>query len=159
MRNVIFILLLVIRSLYAGTISEKDHPEIYCLSEAIYFEARGSSYADRAAVADVIMNRVESKKFPHTVCGVVRQAKMYNGYPVKNKCQFSYFCDGKSDDMLDLDSKHKAQLLAYNVIRFRRFRGITEGATFYHAVYVKPYWAKSFRLTGTIGSHKFYTEY
>jgi len=119
--------------------------QIYCLAEAIYFESRGSSLADQAAVADVILNRVESSRYPDTICKVVHQYK-----------QFSYYWDGKSDRMLDLDAKASATLLAVQVAKFGRFRGISEGSLFYHASYINPYWAKAYQLVGTIGQHKYY---
>ena len=118
---------------------------IKCLSMTIYHEARGSSLADQAAVADVVLNRVESSRYPNTVCGVVKQ-----------KHQFSFYWDGLSDRMRDIDSAKSAYLLAHQVLNEGRFRGVSEGSLFYHATYILPYWAKSFDLVGTIGSHKYY---
>ena len=142
--------LLLATSLFASS-------QIDCLTEAIYFEARGSSYADQAAVADVILNRVESSRYPNTVCKVVHQAKLWKGNPIRNKCQFSYFCDGRSDSMKDLDAYESAKLLAVQVLVFKAYRGLTEGSLFYYADYIKPpYWAKSYQFVSTIGSHKFY---
>jgi spore germination cell wall hydrolase CwlJ-like protein len=120
--------------------------DVYCLTEAIYFEARGSSYADQAAVADVILNRVDSKHYPDTICEVVHQYK-----------QFSYYWDGKSDRMLDRDAKASANLLAVQMLVHGTYRGLTENSLLYHANYVNPYWAKHYRFVGTIGAHKFYT--
>lgn len=152
------LLLLIPLFLFSETkLTTKDEaPELYCLSEAIYFEARGSSYADQIAVADVILNRVKSTSYPNTVCKVVHQGRYWKGNPIRHQCQFSYFCDGRSDTPQDLDAWLNAQYIAYQMINHNRFRGITEGATHYHATYVKPYWAKHFELVGTIGKHVFY---
>ena len=133
--------------------------ELKCLQQNIYFEARGSSLADQAAVADVVLNRVESDKYPDTICKVVRQAKLWKGNPIKNQCQFSWYCDGKSDKMTNRDSAESAYLIAYQMLNHKRFRGIAEGADHYHATYIKPYWAKSFNLVGTIGKHVYYKAY
>jgi spore germination cell wall hydrolase CwlJ-like protein len=131
--------------------------QIECLTLAIYFEARGSNLADQAAVADVILNRVESSRYPNTICKVVKQGRYWKGNPIKHQCQFSFWCDGKSDRMLDLDAKASATLLAVQVAKFSKFRGISEGATHYFANYIeKPYWAKNMYLVGTIGAHKYY---
>lgn len=155
----LLLVLLITLSLYGSDFyTEQDNPQAYCLSEAIYFEARGSSLADQAAVADVILNRVSSSKYPNNVCSVVRQAKLWKSNPIRNQCQFSYYCDGKSDRMTDLDAKANAQWLAIQVLVFGKFRGITENATMYHADYVNPYWAPHMQLVGTIGRHIFYRE-
>lgn len=123
----------------------------------IYHEARGSNLADQAAVADVVLNRVTSNKYPNTICKVVQQAVRYSsGQPKRNKCQFSWYCDGKSDNMKDIDAAKRAYYIAHQMINKKRFRGITEGSLNYHATYVDPYWAKSFELVGTIGQHKYY---
>lgn len=139
--------------------------ELKCMQLNIYHEGRSSSLADRYAIADVVMNRVISRKFPNTVCGVVKQAKMSpwwkkvhnKNVPLRNRCQFSWFCDKESDAMLDTDAEESAYLVAYQVLYGGRFRGITEGADHYFAHYIKPpYWSKRMNLVGRIGSHIYY---
>ena len=81
-----------------------DITEAICLATNIYHEARGESYAGKVAVANVTMNRVTSPKFPNTICDVVYQAQTKenwkgNTVPKRNKCQFSWYCDGKSDNI------------------------------------------------------------
>jgi spore germination cell wall hydrolase CwlJ-like protein len=132
-------------------------PEEYCMALNIYYEARGSSFADQVAVADVVLNRVQDTRYPNTVCSVVRQGKKNaDGSMKRNACQFSWYCDGKSDWPRDTDAWVSAQTTAWRIIKFKEFRGITEGATHYHADYVNPRWARTLTLTGTIGVHKFY---
>lgn len=126
--------------------------EQQCLALNIYYEARGSNLADKAAVADVVLNRTLDRRYPSTVCEVV-----HDGYtPGRRDCQFSWYCDGKSDDPQDIDRWVEAQTIAYNMLTYNKFRGITEGATHYHATYVDPYWAGSLQLVGTIGKHIYY---
>jgi spore germination cell wall hydrolase CwlJ-like protein len=140
-----------------GLFTAEDKPEMWCLAQNIYYEARGSNRADRMAVADVVINRVQHTYYPNTICGVVQQGKQYaSGAMIRNKCQFSWYCDGKSDWPKDIDAWVEAQQIAYNMIAFQDARGITEGATHYHADYVKPSWAKDFHLVGRIGVHIFY---
>ena len=137
--------------------SKDQYPQVYCLAQNIYYEARGSNLADRAAVADVVMNRVEDTRYPNTVCEVVKQGKQdRNRNMVRNMCQFSWYCDGKSDIPRDVDLWADAQMLAWNVLYFDKYDGITEGATHYHATYVSPKWAKDMQLVGRIGAHIFY---
>lgn len=137
--------------------SSEAHPEEYCLALNIYHEARGSSYADQIAVADVVLNRVQDRRYPNTVCDVIKQGKKNsNGTMKRHACQFSWYCDGKKDTPLDKDSWVKAQEIAYKIYVFEDFRGITEGATHYHAEYVSPNWIRSLKLVGTIGSHVYY---
>ena len=123
-----------------------------CLALNIYYEARSSNLADKAAVADVVINRSLDRRYPSTICGVVQ-----DGYtPGRRDCQFSWYCDGKADDPQDVDRWVEAQTIAYNMLTYNKFRGITEGATHYHATYVDPYWAGSLQMVGTIGAHIYY---
>ncbi len=144
-----------------------DNPQLQCLALNIYHEARSDNYAGRMAVADVTLNRVEHSRFPDTVCDVVQQAKLSQWHldhgrevPLRHKCQFSWFCDGRGDEPRDEDCWQEAQLLAYNVLVNNELRGITEGATHYHATYVLPKWSKdrNMRLIGRIGAHIFYRQ-
>ena len=77
-------------------------------------------------------------------------------YPVRHMCQFSWYCDGKSDKARDGDAWRRAQVIAYMIHKNRKYRGITEGATHYHATYVSPKWAPELDLVGRIGTHIFY---
>lgn len=130
--------------------------QIECLAKNIYFEARSSNLADMAAVTDVVLNRVYSKDYPNTICKVVHQSRRWQGHVIRNKCQFSWYCDGKTDEPKDTDAWERAKILAFQFYNYDMFRGITEGATMYHATYVKPFWVNRFNLIGTIGKHKYY---
>lgn len=135
----------------------KKHEESHCLAQNIYFEARGSNFADKVAVADVVINRTRDRRYPSTVCDVVRQGKQdSNGNMIRNACQFSWYCDGKSDETPNEDAWEEAILIAWNMLEHNRYRGLTEGATHYHATYVNPQWASSLQLVGRIGAHIFY---
>ena len=154
--------------LYTAT----SQPDIYCLATNIYFEARAESLAGQFAVADVTLNRVNDTRYPDNVCAVVMQAKMKESwktkqhkdlpdedriyYPIRHMCQFSWYCDGKSDTVHDSDAWRRAQTVAYMIYENRKYRGITEGATHYHADYVSPKWAPQLDLVGRIGTHVFY---
>ena len=140
-----------------GLFTAEDKPEMYCLALNIYYESRSSNRADRMAVADVVMNRVKHTYYPNTICEVVHQGKQHaSGAMKRNKCQFSWYCDGRSDKPNNQDAWVEAQMIAYNMIIHKDARGITEGATHYHATYVKPAWARDFALVGRIGEHIFY---
>ena len=80
-------------------------------------------------------------------------------YPIKNKCQFSWYCDGKADEILVKNDNIKwkiAEDIAFNVLAFNKWSGIIGGATHYHATYVSPTWRKQMRLIGRIDDHIFY---
>lgn len=141
---------------YDEIFSSEEYPEGYCLAQNIYFEARGSSFADQIAVADVVINRTKDNRYPNTICKVVKQARLWKGNPIRNQCQYSWFCDGESDKPTDKQAWINAQYIAYKMLEHNEFLGITEGATHYHATYVHPYWVKDFQLIGQIGSHIFY---
>ena len=137
--------------------SEDTHPQEYCLALNIYYESRGSNYADQVAVADVVINRVEDTRYPDSICEVVKQGNKHpNGQMKRNQCQFSWYCDGKADVPTNTDAWISAQQTAWFMIWDKKYRGITEGATHYHANYVSPKWAKELQLVGRIGTHIFY---
>ena len=136
---------------------QDSFPETYCMALNIYYEARGSSMADQIGVSDVVLNRVRDIRYPDNVCEVVMQGRQdSNGNMIRNACQFSWYCDGKADTPKDQDAWISAQTLAWRIMKFGEFRGLTEGATHYHAHYVNPRWARDLTLTGSIGVHKFY---
>ncbi len=121
-----------------------------CLTEALYFEARSETLEGQFAVGEVILNRVDSQKFPNSVCGVVGQ-----GAPRLNKCQFSYNCDGKAEYFSEALAYARSGKLA-KLLLDGRARVLTGGATYYHASSVSPSWARSFTKTAQIGKHIFY---
>lgn len=148
---------------YAQETNEADviekYKQAHCLAQNIYFEARGSNFADKVSVADVVLNRAQDRRYPETVCGVVSQGRQdSSGNMIRNQCQFSWYCDGKSDIPEDEDAWEEAMLIAWNMIHRGRYRGLTEGATHYHATYVKPDWAEDFQLVGRIGDHIYYRQ-
>ncbi len=124
-----------------------------CLSEALYFEARGESVKGQFGVAEVILNRVDSRSFPNTVCKVVNQGTG-NG---KYRCQFSYNCDGKSERISEPKAYQRVAKIATIMLNGEP-RVLTKGATYYHTTSVNPSWAKKFDQTALIGVHKFYRD-
>ena len=121
-----------------------------CLAQAIYFEARGEPFEGRMAVAQVIRNRVADRRYPNDVCGVVFQ----NAHR-RHACQFSFACDGRSDEPRDMTAWRDAVDLA-KLVNEGGLRDLTSAATHYHADYVAPDWGKAFDATVTIGRHLFY---
>ncbi|NEY90685.1 cell wall hydrolase [Tabrizicola oligotrophica] len=119
-----------------------------CLTKALYFEARGESLKGQFAVAEVILNRVDSPKYPATVCGVVEQGG-------QGGCQFSYTCDGARDVMADRQAADIAGRIA-RVMLDGAPRTLTYGATHFHTRAVTPAWSRRFERTASIGAHMFY---
>lgn len=139
--------------LYDGLADVKAVPaaEKRCLAQAIYYEARNQTSAGQMAVADVVLNRVDSDIYPDTVCGVV-----YQGSDREIGCQFSFTCDGSLDRPVDVMAMKDAQKLATAVLSGLRVE-LTRGAYNYHAKYVAPYWAPRLHKTAEIDDHVFYT--
>ena len=125
----------------------------------MYHEAKNQSMLGQLAVGQVVMNRVEDKRFPDNVCDVVTEAVTYKGTdkPVLHKCQFSWYCDGQKDEP-EFDSKEwwDAKEYASIVLSGTIILDVTEGATHYHATYVRPAWAKTKTKTTRIDRHIFY---
>ena len=139
--------------------------DTYCMALNIYHESRSENLAGKFAVADVVMNRVNNRNYPDSVCGVIYDAELKPSWkdptkevPIRNRCQFSWYCDGKLDDPTETDAWNESILVAHQSIYEGRMLGLTEGATHYHTTYVEPYWASSLDLVGHIGSHIFYRE-
>lgn len=124
--------------------------ETECLAKNIYFEAHLESTEGKLAVATVTMNRVQSHIFPGTVCGVVLDRS-------NNGCQFSWVCDGKTDIVQDRRAYIESVRIAEDVLLSnKRSRIISRDVLYYHANYVKPYWAEKMRKFVEIGTHIFY---
>ena len=119
-----------------------------CLRKALYFESRGESLKGQFAVAEVILNRVDSAAYPDTVCGVVQQGG-------KGGCQFSYVCDGRADAMGDAAAVDRAGRIA-RVMLDGAPRTLTTGAMYFHTRGVAPDWSHRFDRTASIGAHLFY---
>ena len=151
--------------------------DIKCLTENMYFEARSDGYAGMYATTMVVLNRVADYRYPDTICEVVNQGPVRESwktrqfkdlaeqdrvyFPVKNKCQFSWYCDGKADVMYDEKSLYLAQEIAHlvlDVLNENSIVDITEGSTHYHATSVSPYWigGRGMAKITQIGSHIFY---
>jgi len=144
---------------YDYVISQDEH----CMALNIYHEARSDNLAGKFAVADVVINRVYDTRYPNTVCGVIYQGDHKPSWkdpntlvPVRNRCQFSWYCDGKSDHPYDGDAWRESVLISTQIMGDGKYRGLTEGATHYHADWIEPYWAPTLQQVGTIGSHIFY---
>ncbi|MEO0399384.1 MAG: cell wall hydrolase [Pseudomonadota bacterium] len=124
--------------------------ESKCLAQAIYYEARSESRIGQLAVADVVLNRVASRAYPSTICGVV-----FQGSHRRTGCQFSFTCDGSMDARLNTRLWRQSELLAAAVLSGMRLP-VSREATHYHANYVSPKWAAKMTPTAVIGKHKFY---
>ena len=132
----------------------------FCLAQNIYFESANQSFAGQIAVSHVVINRVKSDLFPNSICEVIYQTKLKENWlgnmvPIRNQCQFSWYCDGKSDDPVDSVTWLNSIKVAGMVLS-GEYPDITEGALWYHADFVKPYWANQLNLVTTIDNHLFY---
>ena len=128
------------------------------LAQNIYFEARDQPTIGQRAVAEVVLNRVHDPRWPDTVCEVVREGPTYRWkqhYPIKHRCQFSWFCDGLSDKPKDQRAWNRAVSIAEEVYSsYGLTIPVVDGATFYHSVDVNPAWNREYITT--IADHIFY---
>lgn len=125
---------------------------LVCLTIAIYYEARSEPVMGQYAVAEVILNRVVSPRFPGSVCEVVTQ----DLGPGQHDCQFAFYCDGKPEVMRNRRAMEQALAVARSVLDDPSF--FTGGALFYHTDWVSPSWSKSMTPIVMIGSHIFFTD-
>ena len=152
---------------------ESANEELHCMAQNIYWEARNQSRVGMIAVGRVVINRMQDTRFPNDICAVIKEGPVRESwktrqtpdpddavyYPKRDRCQFSWYCDGKKDDipMADIDYAWRtAQDIAFEIIYNDRWRGVVEGATHYHANYVKPKWRHSLHYVGRVDDHLFY---
>ena len=134
-----------------------EESELQCLALNIYHEARNESTAGMVAVGQVTLNRVDSQRFPSTVCKVVRQRVYRGGHPVRNRCQFSWHCDGLSDIPYNIRSYNRSiEIAQWLLFTNPWLPDFTDGSLFYHASYVLPKWSRTKKVTSRIDSHIFY---
>tara|TARA_R110000803_G_scaffold100565_1_gene168655 strand:+ start:171 stop:644 length:474 start_codon:yes stop_codon:yes gene_type:complete len=152
MRALIFALVLMITPFVAQAAPSQEQ----CLALAIYHEAKNQTISGQVAVAMVIMNRKRNNRFPKTVCGVVKQSH----FPGKKyKCQFTFFCDGKSDRPVNKTAWLKAKVIANFVYsNYDRLSDPTQGSLWYHADYVTPKWSSKLIRVAQIDDHIFYRQ-
>ena len=150
--------------LVVGLLMGVTDAEIKCLADNMYFEARNQGLAGLLAVMNVVMNRVSDSRYPDTICEDTKQGPTKLSWkgtgeeiPVRNRCQFSWYCDGKSDKVTDKSSYENIYNFSYGVLNLTiPYLDITEGATHYHADYILPAWAAAKTKTVEIEDHIFY---
>ena len=160
-----------------------NETELKCMAENIYFEARHEPMVGKIAVGHVVMNRIEDSRFPNTICEVVHQGPVRESwktrqhkdlpdserkyYPIKNRCQFSWWCDGHRD-MLWVTYKD-GTIIPQNMTAWRDSIHValfvmndewsmdpTDGATFYYNPHIaNPSWGGTYTETAIIGNHRF----
>lgn len=141
-----------------NNISDEDRT---CLAQNIYFEAKNQSIKGQIAVGIVTLRRVASSKFPDDICGVTRYTHFVTetGFPIKHKCHFSWYCDGKPDTPVEMRAWQEAQNIANALLS--KESGIidfTGGADHYHADYIEPpEWTNQMVRVAQIQNHIFYT--
>lgn len=132
----------------------KHLKEIDCLARNVYYESRGESWDGQLAVAMVTLNRVESERFPNTVCGVINQK-----YKVKNQfvCQFSWRCEIWNNPNLKVSREHISYKVAeHAIMNYTSIDLVTQDTLWFHATYVKPKWRKFKERVARIDTHIFY---
>lgn len=128
-------------------LAEQRNRQKICLATNIYHEARGETEKGKQAVAQVTINRTQSDKFPDDICGVV-----YEG------CQFSWYCDGLSDDIRDEKAWNDSLRVANDALEGRTVGAVPNNAVYYHSTRVKPRWARTKKFIAMIGKHIFYAD-
>lgn len=129
--------------------------EFICLALNDYFEARGESLPGRLAVAKVVVNRAMDRRYPANICSVIKQNKAR----VMHRCQFSWYCDGRSDTPYNTVAWKRSLKLAAAVLqKDSSMADPTGGALWYHATFVHPKWADNLEVTSVVGGHIFYRD-
>jgi spore germination cell wall hydrolase CwlJ-like protein len=163
---------LIVTNPLAYTDPADTHAELYCLALNAYHEARGVSFDEMIAVSQVVMNRVNNSKQYTTVCDVVTEGPIRESwrtrqnktlpdedrvyYPVKDKCQFSWYCDGRSDVVQNMTGWEDAVIAAYLV-----YSGYGEdrvdGALYYyaHEKISRPAWSSNMAVTAVLDGHTY----
>lgn len=139
---------------------EFSREDTHCLALNVYFEARSESNRGQRAVAEVTLHRFRHASYPNTICEVVQDGYYYSwnpNLPVRHRCQFSWWCDGKSDNPVDGNAFEKALDVATEVLSDPEYELTMEYALFYHSLDADPFWVDSVNFVETIGRHSFYS--
>ena len=155
-KNAVIVALMM--TVASGGVSAGDNKGKTCLAEAMYYEARDQGWRGMLAVGVVIQNRVRDSRYPGDVCSVVTQGKYWRGNPVRHKCQFSYYCDGKPERPAEKEAWTTALSIAELLTTTEVEVVGLEGATHYHATWVKPSWSTALTRKAKIGGHVFYAQ-
>ncbi|MBL8630498.1 MAG: cell wall hydrolase [Rhodospirillaceae bacterium] len=130
--------------------------ELICLALNDYWEARSEVIAGRIAVARVVLNRAMDPRYPSNICDVVKQSRVSG---TLHRCQFSWYCDGKTDVPYDPKVWRDSLKIAAAVLqKDSAIPDPTDGALWYHADFTRPSWALGYESTTIIGTHVFYRE-
>lgn len=122
-----------------------------CLSEVLYYEARGEGAGGQKAIAEVVFHRINRGQFGHSICAVVYEGKGRPG------CQFSFTCNGEINRPKQMAAWRESEKLAAQILTGQvPLRNATGGALNFHAVSVSPDWADTMDKTTQIGNHIFY---
>lgn len=122
-----------------------------CLTEAMYYEARGEGRMGEKAVAEVVFHRMNTGYYGHSICEVVYEGSFRRG------CQFSFTCDGALHRQHEAAAWAKSEQLAAEILTGAApLHNATDGATHYHTIAVRPFWAPTLKKTAQIGNHVFY---
>jgi len=171
----IYKLVLVALLFSSSALAEDSYSEsdLYCMAENIYHESGNQSLVGKVAVGLVVLNRTLDSRWPSTICDVVKEGPLKESwktkqdpnvapedrvyYPIKHRCQFSWWCDGKPEYINKNSVVWKLSLnTAYKILYSDKYHGLVEGATFYHADYVSPSWRLDMTLVTQIDNHIFY---
>ena len=149
--NLAFLFGLLLVPLFGDTAAARsvDPKELRCMALTLYWEAKGEGRDGMVAVAAVVLNRVKHPGFPNSVCGVVRHGKE------KGPCQFSWWCDGKSDWPQNQKIWLRAEQIAQKALS-DRLTDPTDGSLYYHHTAILPSWRTAFERVAIIGRHAFY---
>lgn len=151
-----------------GPVDEIQFEETYCMAQNVYYEARGESLKGKQAVGNVVLNRVKHKKYPNTICGVVYEARKWEGKIIRDMCQFAWYCDGLKDDP-QLYYKRNNKVIAPNMrdwitsvqvaMKLRErvwYLDPTRGATHYYNHNIStPSWSTVYPVTLVVENHTF----
>ena len=163
MMRMVILAILCISTARAEVAHSNLSADVFCMAQNIYHEARNQSVAGQYAVGLVVLNRKPDGRFPHSVCGVTTQGQHKRSWrdkkilvPIRNRCHFSWYCDGISDAIHDMKRWKYIVRLSKYILSGKRLLDITDGATHYHATYILPDWAESKTETARIDDHIFY---
>jgi len=132
-------------------LKNRSASDIDCLTQAVYYEARGETDAGQRAVAQVILNRVRHPAYPKTICNVVYQGAMNRG----SSCQFSFTCNGVMANRVEGWAWKRARNVAQDALDGYVMKAVGS-STHFHVLNISPDWSGRMLRTATIGNHAFY---
>jgi N-acetylmuramoyl-L-alanine amidase len=160
--SVLTVMVSLLFNISTGMPEDSDMDQLYCVALNAYHEARGEDFNELLAVSQVVMNRVDDPHYPDDACAVVTEGPTRASWrdpdvdvPIRNRCQFSWYCDGKSDAVYNLQAWGDCVVASYLVYYGLVNNAVGEATHYFAHNKVVPAWSNDMVVTKVFDGHTY----